>query len=114
MHRHVWDMLLVMEEGNHPLLKFTKCDMFVTWWELNGNHQATVMCARGAERWMKRLQDEEAGLSTTVAFEAYVRPLEMVTLFKYLSRIIRESDNDWSVVVTNLKRGRNVERDSLG
>ena len=72
------------------------------------------MCTRGEERWMKRLQDEEARLSTAVAFEAYVRPLEMVKLFKYLSRIIRKSDDDWSSVVTNLKRRRNVERGSLG
>ena len=106
MHRHVWYILVVLEEGNHPLLKFTKCDMFVTWWELNENHQATVMCARGAERWMKRLQDEEARLSTAVAFDAYGRPLEMVTLFKYLSRIIRKSDDDWLAVVTNLKKAQ--------
>ena len=103
MHRHVWDILVVLEEGNHPLLKFTKCDIFVTWWELNGNHQVTVMCARGAERWMKWLQDKEAWLRTVVTFEAYGRPLEMVALFKYLIRIIRASDDDWSAVVHNLR-----------
>ena len=64
------------------------------------------MCARGAERWMKRLQDKEAWLRTVVTFEAYGRPLEMVTLLKYLSRIIRESDDDWSAVVTNLKKAQ--------
>ena len=50
LHRHVWDMLVVLEEGNYPLPLCPKCYMLVTWWALNGTHQATTMCARGAER----------------------------------------------------------------
>ena len=36
---------------------------------------------RGEERRLKRLQEKEARLSMVVAFEAYGRPLEMVTSF---------------------------------
>ena len=81
MQLHVQDMLVFLEEGNHPLPRCTKCDMFFTQRELNGIHQAMAMCARGEERRLKRLQEEEARLSMVVAFEAYVRPLEMVTTF---------------------------------
>ena len=48
-----------------------------------------MMCDRGAESQMNQLWDEELRLGTAVAFDAYGRTLEMVKLFKYLSRIIR-------------------------
>ena len=62
------------------------------------------MCARGAERRPKRLWEEYAQLSTEVAFEAYGRPLEMVTTFKYLGRILTASDAGWMAVVANLQK----------
>ena len=40
------------------------------------------------ERWMKKIGEEEARLSTAVAFEAYRRPLVTLTLLKYLVRIV--------------------------
>ena len=45
-------------------------------------------------------------MSTTAAFKDYGRPLEMVTLFKYLERILTESDNNWPAVVANRKKLR--------
>ena len=32
-------------------------------------------------------------------FSSYGRPLEMVTSFKYLGRVISEADDDWTAVV---------------
>ena len=71
VHCHVREILVVLEEGNHPLRRCPKCDIFVMWWNLSGNHQVTAMCARGADWWLKRLREEEAQLSTVVAFEVY-------------------------------------------
>ena len=60
LHCHIWGTLVILEEANHPLPRYTKCDMFVTWWALNRKHQTTVMCTRSEERRMKRLREEEA------------------------------------------------------
>ena len=39
-------------------------------------------------------------------FQAHGRPLEKVTLFKYLGRVLTEEDDDWPEVVVNLKNVR--------
>ena len=44
--------------------------------------------------------------STERAFEAYVAPLENVTAFKYLVRVMKAGDNDWPAVLFNLQRAR--------
>ena len=51
---------------------------------------------------MKRWRKEEARLRTEVEFEAFEIPLEMVTAFKYLGRILKESYENWMMVVANL------------
>ena len=52
------------------------------------------MCAKGAERKIKWLREDEAQAITTVAFQAYRRPLEMVMAFKYLGWVLTKSDDD--------------------
>ena len=39
-------------------------------------------------------------------FQAYVEPLDMVTLFKYLGRVMTAGINDWPEVVVNLRKAR--------
>ena len=90
---------MVLEEGNQTRTRCPKFDMFVMWRDLNGTHQATPMCARGVERWMEKLWEDEAWMSMPVVFEAYVRPLEMVTALKYIGRILTASDNEWTEVM---------------
>ena len=62
------------------------------------------MCDKGAERKLKRLREDEAQVSTTMAFHANRRPLEMVTEFKYLGQVHTESHDDWLTVLTNLRK----------
>ena len=40
------------------------------------------------------------------AFQAYVRPLTTVTLFKYLGHVLTAVYYDWLVVVWNLRKAR--------
>ena len=47
MRHHMWDTIVVLEEDNHSLPHYPKCDMFFIWRELNKNHQATSMYAWG-------------------------------------------------------------------
>ena len=51
------DIIVVLEEGNHPLLCCPICDMFVTCVSMNGQHQATEMCTNGREHKLKRLSE---------------------------------------------------------
>ena len=47
---HMQYMLVVLEEGNHPLLCCLKYDIFVPWRALNRNHKATAMCDKEGRR----------------------------------------------------------------
>ena len=40
------------------------------------------------------------------SFQDYGRPLEMVSHFKYLGRILTAYDDNWSAVVRNLRKTR--------
>ena len=44
---------------------------------------------------------------TQRAFETYGEPLENVTAFKYLRRVVTARNDDWPAVVGNLQRERN-------
>ena len=48
-----------------------------------------------AEQKRRKLAAEEEREITTRDFSAYGHPLEMVTSFKYLGRLISPTDNDW-------------------
>ena len=60
-----------------------------------------AICTKGAERKLGRRVEEEAHEITTVAFQAYDMPLEMVTSFKYLGKVITTYD-DWLEVVAKI------------
>ena len=68
--------------------------MLVPWRTLNRRHPATAQCARGAERKMRRLVEEELREITERAFEAYGDPLENVTAFKSLGWMMMAGDYD--------------------
>ena len=109
-HRHVRDNVVILEEVNLPHPRCPLCDMLVPWKALNGMHRLTAQCTRGAERRGRKLAAEEEIEITTRAFSAYGRPLEMVTSFKYLGRVISETDDNWPALVRNLARVNTVWR----
>ena len=80
--------------------------MLVPWQDLNVRHPATAQCARGVERKRRRLAEAEMRASSERAFEAYMEPLENVTAFRYLGRVLTAGDDDWLVVVGNLEKAR--------
>ena len=99
-NRHVMDNVVILEEDTpppHP--RCPLCDMLVPWNTLNGTHRHTEQCTQGAERKRRRLAVEKEREVTARAFSAYGRPLEMVTYFKYLGRVILEADDKWLAVV---------------
>ena len=107
LHRHVLDTVVILEEGNPPHPRCPRCNMLVPWNTLNERNPATAQCARGAEQKRRRLAEAELRDSTKKDFEAYGEPLENVTEFKYLGRVLTEVDDDWLAVVGNLGKVRN-------
>ena len=67
--------------------------------ELNGRHPATAQCLRGAEQNRQRIAEAELREILDRAFEAYGEPLENVTAFRYLGRVLTARDDDWLAVV---------------
>ena len=102
LHLHVLDTVVMMEEVNLPYPRCTRCNMLVPRWALNFRHPATDQCVRGAEQKRRRLAEEEMQEILERAFEAYGVPLENVTTFRYLGRVLTAVDDDWLVVVGNL------------
>ena len=94
MQLHVRDTLVVLYVGNHSLPCCPKCNIFMNLRVLNGNHQDTAMCSKGAEWRLNRLREEEVQARMEVALQAYRRPLETVTAFKYLGQVLTASDGD--------------------
>ena len=62
--------------------------MLVPWCDLNRRHLSTVQCAREAEPKRRRREEEELWESSERDFQAYGKPLENLTAFKYLGRVM--------------------------
>ena len=52
------------------------------------------------------MSETELRESTERAFEAYRKPLDNVSAFKYLGRVMKVGDDDWSAVADNLSKAR--------
>ena len=106
VHWHVLDTVLILEERIFPHPRCARCDMQVPRRALNGRHPGTARCAKGAEIKRRRLVETETRENSERAFEAYEAPIESVSGFKYLGRILTETDDDWPAVVGNLRKER--------
>ena len=91
---------------NPPNPRCARCNMLVPQRDLNGRHPATAQCSRGAEQKRRRLTEAETREISKRAFEAYMEPLENVTTFRYLGRVLTAGDDDWIAVVGNLGKAR--------
>ena len=107
-HRHVQDTVIILEEGNLPRPRCPQCDMLVPWHALNRRHLSSYQCANGAERNHIRLAEEYMRESFESIFQAYGEPLDTVTLFKYLGRVLTAKDNNWSAFSSNLRKSRKI------
>ena len=109
-HRHVQYTVVILEEGNLPHPWCPMCNMLDPWRSLNGLHQRTAECKKGEERKRRRLTAEEERAVTSRAFSTYGPPLEIVTYFRYLGRVILGADENCPLVVWNLVKVRAVWR----
>ena len=80
--------------------------MMVPWYDFNVRHLDTAQCDRGEEQKRSRLAEEELRDISEKDFQAYGEPLENVTTFRYLERVMTAGDDDWLVVLGNLQKAR--------
>ena len=106
VHLHVHDTVVMLEEGNSPHPRCTRCDMQVPRKALNGRHLGITQCAKGAERKRRRLAETETRENLELAFSAYGQPMETVTEFRYLGRLLTATGDDWPAVAGNIKKAR--------
>ena len=98
--------MIILEEGNLPHPRCSRCDMLVPCRELNVRHHTTTLCKKGAERKRRRMAEAELRKITERAFEAYGKPLETVLTFKYPGCVMTAGDKDWPAVAGNLVKAR--------
>ena len=106
LHRHVLNIVVILEEVNYPHPRCGQCDMLVPRQALNSRHYVMAQCVRGAERKSWRLAEAETRESSERAFEAYREPINVFSTFRYLGRVLMEGDDDWLVVVGNLGKAQ--------
>ena len=74
--------------------------------ELNGRHLGTAQCAKGADRKRRRLAETGTRKNSERDFKAYGEPMEAVSEFGYLGRLLTATDDDWPAVAGNIKKAR--------
>ena len=75
------DMIVILEEVNHPYPCCSSCDMFVPSDNLNHCHPTTSLCVMGVGQNRWRLAEEEAKAWSETASGVYIQPQDMVTSF---------------------------------
>ena len=108
VHRHVYDTVVILEEGNLHLPRFPQCDLQVSRKALNGRHLDTSQCRMGTERKRRRLAEAEMETTSEKAFHAYGTSMRAVTEFKYLGRVLTNTDDDWPAVAGNIRKARAI------
>ena len=73
--------MVIMEESNLPQPRCPLCYMLVPWRAMNGVHWRTAQCKRGVDKKRPHLSAEEYKAVPSRSFNAYGRPLEILTYF---------------------------------
>ena len=68
--------------------------MLLPWCVLNRRHLANTQWVRGAERKIRRLAEEELQEISERVFQDYEKPLETVTSFKYMGKVLTVGYDD--------------------
>ena len=93
VHRHVHNTLVIMEEVNLFLPRCPRCDLQVSRKAINGLHLGTSQCRTGTEPKRRRLVEVEMRVTSEREFHAYGEQMRAVTEFKYLGRVLTNTDD---------------------
>ena len=102
IHRHVQDMIVILKEGKIPHPCCNRCNILVPWGALNRSYPTMALYRRGKDWKRQDLDEKEVRLGEDMVFNAYWKPLKMVSYLKYLERVISASDENWPTVEANI------------
>ena len=98
--------MVILEEGNLPLPQGPRCDLQVSRKALNGRHLGTSQCRTGTGRKRRQLAEAEMRKTLEKAFHAYGIQMRAVAEFKYLGRVLTNTDDDWPAVAGNIRKAQ--------
>ena len=104
VHHNVHDTEAIVEEGKLPLPRCPRCNLQVSRKALNGRHLEISQCRTGTERKRRRLAEAELEITSEKAFHTYGTKMRAVTEFKYLRRVLTNTDYDWPAVAGNIRK----------
>ena len=115
MYRQFFSRIAVVQEGKDPLPRCELCGMHMPAGRLI-NHQRKRRCDRNTQiRWRSRdvaisIQCAEASFILTGEYnvEYIAEYIEVVETFKYIGRILYQSDDDWPAVRRNFRKAQQV------
>jgi hypothetical protein len=81
--------------------------MFCTELQLAGGHTETVLCKQETKRNKQKMRDLQCIRALIRTFTIQNQPIETLTSFQYLGRIITSMDSDWEAARFNLNKARN-------
>ena len=67
-----------------------------------------ALCARGADRNRRLMEEVESRTGTMVVFLDYSRTMEKVSSFKYLGCLLTETIRYWQADLSNIQKDRKI------
>jgi exonuclease III len=104
LFRHYYDTIIILEEGRLP--RCDDCGMFCTLSALAGKHMESALCREGARRNRRKIINLRCIRAFRRTFQLRDQPIETVTAFRYLGRVITSRDNDWEAARRNLHKAK--------
>ena len=101
--RHVKDAIHIIEEGMEPLPRCPRCGIFQK--DVGNKHQETISCKKYALRMeLQQTTERNQTLGRDTVFTVFGERIEQVHEFKYLGRMVTDTDDDRTAVITNLQK----------
>ena len=101
--RHINEIIAIAEDGDEPFPKCPKCGIFQK--DVGDCHQRTATCKEyAAKLQVKHMQTHNKTLAEETTFTVFGETIENVHEFKYLGRIVTDTDDDKPTVINNLNK----------
>jgi hypothetical protein len=103
--RHLEDTIIIKEEGPLPLLRCNLCGFFSKT-ASTPRHQGSAECRNFAEKRHRHFQQKQQEIAREISFNVNGEKIDKVSEFKYLGRILEETDDDEHAANRQLSRAR--------
>lgn len=101
--KHVKDIIVIEEDGREPLPRCNKCGIFQK--NVGDSHQQTATCKQFSLRLaVKKSHEQNVKMAQETRFTVFNEEIEVVKEFKYLGRIVTDTDEDKATVLHNLNK----------